>query len=203
MPAAERDRFQAAVAKQLASEKRTAFRGDVALKLDLATTSRNAPHAHTIAKNLLDLLSARRSGVKWSRTHLLYKDDRQIQALSVSCRHGEDSPSIRVEARPFAAMLDDLELVIEVFGSEMSSDLQYREDQDGELIDSFRDLKRNEAGERRRLGDRVSSKALSAARPCTIKPLFCRRTCRRDTPSPTTTAAGAPISLKLRAPLLQ
>ncbi|MHB1642398.1 MAG: hypothetical protein ACYCS8_07030 [Acidithiobacillus sp.] len=104
MPGSERDKFQAAVAEQLTSVKRSTFMGDVALKLDLATTNKNAPHAHTIAKNLLDLLSARRPGVAWPRRHLLYKDDRQIQALSVSCRHGESSPSIRIEARPFTAM---------------------------------------------------------------------------------------------------
>lgn len=100
MPGADRDKFQAVVAEQLAAVKRCTFKGDVALTLDLTTTSRNAPQAHTIAKNLLDLLGQRRPGVKWPQRHLVYKDDRQIQALSVSCRHGEDHPAIRVEARP-------------------------------------------------------------------------------------------------------
>ncbi len=63
MPDTDRDKFQAAVAEQLRSVKRGTFRGDVALKLDLTTTSRNAPQAQTIAKNLLDLLGERRSGV--------------------------------------------------------------------------------------------------------------------------------------------
>lgn len=51
MSCADRDKFQAAVAEQLADVKRGTFRGDIALKLDLATTSRNAPQAHTIANS--------------------------------------------------------------------------------------------------------------------------------------------------------
>jgi hypothetical protein len=105
MAGADRDRFQATVAEQMTAGKRGPFNGPVALKLDLATTSSNAPQAHTIAKNILDLLGRRRPAVKWRRRHLLYKDDAQIQALSVSCRHGEEHPMIGVEGRPFAAML--------------------------------------------------------------------------------------------------
>jgi hypothetical protein len=154
MPNTERDKFQAAVARQLTSAKRAAFRGDIALKLDLTTTSKNAPQAHTIAKNLLDLLSERRTGVNWPRRHLLYKDDRQIQALSVSCRHGDSCPSIVAEARSLAAMLDDLELAAKAARvAEMTDDALYREDRNTEWIKSFRDLKRNEADERKRLGD--------------------------------------------------
>jgi hypothetical protein len=154
MPGADRDKFQSAVAKQLTSVKRSAFTGPVALKLDLATTGKDAPQAHTIAKNLLDLLSDRRPGVEWPRRHLLYKDDRRIQALSVSCRHGESQPAINLEARPFAAMLDDLELAAEVAREEeMSSDVWYRDELEAEWIDTFRDLKQNEARERQRLGD--------------------------------------------------
>lgn len=154
MPSADRDNFQTAVAKQLTSVKRGTFRGDVALKFDLATTSKNAPQAHTIAKNLIDLLGQRRPGVKWRGRHLVYKDDRQIQALSVSCRHGEDHPSIVIEARPFVAMLEDLELAAEaVRHDEMTSDAWYHEDREAEWIDTLRDLKQNEANSRRRLGD--------------------------------------------------
>lgn len=154
MPGAERDKFQTAVAEQLSAVKRSTFMSDVALKLDLATTNRNAPQAHTIAKNLLDLLSARRPGVMWPRHHLLYKDDRQIQALSVSCRHGESSPSVLIEARPFSAMLDDLEIATEaVRAHEMNGDALYRQDHEADWIDTFRDLKRNETDRRLRLGN--------------------------------------------------
>ena len=154
MPETDRDKFQEAVAEQLTSVKRSTFTGDVALKIDLATTSRNAPQAHTIAKNLLDLLGARRSHVKWPRRHLLYKDDRQIQALSVSCRHGESSPAISIEARSFVAILDDLELAAEARRSvEMNSDYLYEQNREADWIKTFRDLIDNEANNRRSLGD--------------------------------------------------
>ncbi|MDX7660893.1 hypothetical protein SJ554_00270 [Enterobacter asburiae] len=153
MPEAERDKFQEAVAKQLTTLKRATFTGDVALKIDLATTSKNAPQAHTIAKNLLDLLGVRRSNVKWPRRHLLYKDDRQIQALSVSCRHGEISPAISIGAQPFGAMLDDLELAAEARRSiEMSSDYFYEQDREADWIKTFRDLIDHETNYRRSLG---------------------------------------------------
>lgn len=154
MPEAERDKFQEAVAEQLTTLKRATFTGDVALKIDLATTSKNAPQAHTIAKNLLDLLGARRSNVKWPRRHLLYKDDRQIQALSVSCSHGGTSPAISIGAQPFGSMLDDLELATEARRSiEMSSDYFYEQDSEADWIKTFRDLIDNETNYRRNLGD--------------------------------------------------
>jgi hypothetical protein len=165
MSESERDKFQAMVAEELTSVKRSAFRGDIALKLDLATTSKNAPQAHTIAKNLLDLLGERRPSVKWPQRHLLYKDDRQIQALSVSCCHGESNPRIVIEARPFAAMLDDLELAAEaVRVVETVSGAWYDQDRDAEWIKTFRDLKRNEADARRRLGDDMYNAYLKMTR---------------------------------------
>ena len=154
MPEADRDRFQEAVAEYLALVKRSTFTSDVALKINLATTSKSPPQAHTIAKNLLDLLGVRRSDVKWPRRHLLYKDDRQIQALSISCRHGENSPAISIEARPFRAMLDDLELAAEArYSIEMSSDDLYEQDREADWIKTFRDLIDNETNYRRTFGD--------------------------------------------------
>jgi len=154
MSPTDRAAFQTAVAEQLTALKRSTFRGDVALKLDLATTSKTAPHAHTIAKNLLHLLGARQAGVSWPKRSLLYDDDRQIQALSVSCRHGEDHPDIRIEARPFAAMLDDLELAAEaVRTAEMNMQTYYEEEREAEWIDTLRDLVCDEERERKTLGD--------------------------------------------------
>lgn len=119
----------------------------------------------TGCKNLLDLLGQRRPGVDWPRRHLLYKDDRQIHALSVSCRHGEDRPSILVEARPFAAMLDDLELAAEaVRSAEMNLDTYYHEERETEWIDTFRNLVRNEESERRSLGDSLYEAYLKMVR---------------------------------------
>lgn len=155
MSSADRAAFQAAVAEQLTSLKRSTFKGDVALKLDLATASKSPPHAHTIAKNLLDLLGDRMASVDWPKNSLLYADDRQIQALSVLCRHGEDHPNIRVEARPFAAMLDDLELAAEALRAAESMESYYEREREGEWIDTFRELVRDETRQRQALGDEM------------------------------------------------
>lgn len=65
-------KLQQAIGDQLKLVKRTAFTGPIALKLDLQTTDKNAPQAHTIAKNLLDLYSKTKTDVDWSPFHLLY-----------------------------------------------------------------------------------------------------------------------------------
>ena len=155
MSPANRAAFQAAVAEHLTSVKRSTFRGDVALKLDLVTASKSPPHAHTIAKNLLDLLGDRMTGVDWPKKSLLYADDSQIQALSVLCRHGEDQPNIRIEARPFAAMLDDLELAGMALQAAESMEAHYEREREYEWVDTFRDLIRDENGQRKSLGDQM------------------------------------------------
>src|SRR5207302_358355 len=81
MSPTDRAAFQSAVAEQLTALKRSTFRGDVALKLDLATTSKTAPHAHTIAKNLLDLLGARQAGVRWPKRSLVCDEERERKTL--------------------------------------------------------------------------------------------------------------------------
>lgn len=155
MSNADRIAFQSAVAEQLTAVKRSTFRRDVALKLDLATASKSPPHAHTIAKNLLDLLGLRMTGVIWPKKSLLYNDDSQIQALSVMCRHGEDRPNIRIEARPFAAMLDDLELAGVALQASETMASQYERELEEEWVDTFRDLVRDEKGHRKALGDKT------------------------------------------------
>ena len=155
MSTADRVAFQSAVAEQLTEVKRGTFRGDIALKLDLATSSKSPPHAHTIAKNLLDLLGKRMDGINWPKKSLLYADDSQIQALSVMCRHGEDRPDIGIEARPFAAMLDDLELAIKAAHAAETMDAYFEQDRESEWIDTFRDLIRDEAHSRKALGDKL------------------------------------------------
>ncbi len=154
MSSKDRAAFQSAVAEQLTEIRRSTFRGDIALKVDLATSSKSPPHAHTIAKNLLDLLGAKMDGIAWPKKSLLYADDSQIQVLSVMCRHGEDRPSIDIEARPFTAMLDDLELAIRAVHSAENMNALYEEEREGEWIDTFRDLIRDEARSRKALGDK-------------------------------------------------
>jgi hypothetical protein len=154
MSSADRAAFQTAVAEELTSLKRSTFSKGVALKLDLATTGKTPPHAHTIAKNLLDLLGDRQAGVNWPKRSLLYANDRQIQALSVSCRHGEEAPYIHIEARPFAAMLGDLELAMEaVRTAETDMQADHERGREAEWIDTLRDLVRNEERKRQVLGD--------------------------------------------------
>lgn len=155
MPSVDRDRFRASVLRQLDSFGRSAFRGPIALDIDLSTTSKNAPQAHTIAKNLLDLLSQRSPSVAGKRASILYKDDRQIQGLAVSCRHGQDRPSISIGGRPFSSMLDDLELAAEATRELETADPAafYEKEQEQEWIDDFRAMIRDESGSRARLGD--------------------------------------------------
>ncbi|MEG3124892.1 hypothetical protein [Sphingomonas sp. GB1N7] len=155
MSPVDRAAFQTAVAEQLTSFKRSTFTGNVALKLDLATASKSPPHAHTIAKNLLDLLGERMAVVDWPKKSLLYADDRQIQALSVLCRHGEGHPSIRIEARPFRAMLDDLELAAEALRAAESMKTYQEQEREGEWIDTLRDLVQDERCQRQALGDEM------------------------------------------------
>jgi len=178
----ERIRFQTQVAEQLANARRSTFNGDIALSLQLATTSKNAPQAHTIAKNFLDLLGARHNAVNWSRRHLLYKDDSQIQGLSVSCRHGNNHPEILIEARPLAAMLDDLELANDAIRRmEMENHAWYEHECECESdwIDSFRSTLRDEAKIRAKLGDSTYEAYLKMTRfyaqrallaRCSVKP---------------------------------
>ncbi|WP_447953586.1 hypothetical protein [Sphingopyxis chilensis] len=153
MLAPDRTAFQEEVAAQLKAVKRSTFRGDVALKLDLVTASKAPPHAHTIAKNLLDLLGNRMTNVDWPRKSLLYADDCQIQALSVMCRHGEDRPSMRIEARSFPAMLDDLELATDAMRATETMQSYYERDREDEWVDTLRELVRDEEKQRRALGD--------------------------------------------------
>jgi hypothetical protein len=148
---ADKDELQRQVMKALDDEKQPAYRGPIALEIDLATTSRTAPQAQTIAKNLLDLLSIRRASVQGTRNHLLYNDDSQVHALSVSCRHGQDHPYISIQVRRFSRALKDLELAAEAFHSD--NDAPSQEYEEGESIDSFKDLLRNETQSRTTLGD--------------------------------------------------
>lgn len=166
MSEAGRDKLQEMVLEHLSLFRRAYFKGDIALSLNLSTTTDNPPHAHTIAKNILDLLAARRGSVKGSSRYLLYKDDSQIQALSVSCRHGESQPKISIGARPFRDFLNDLELAQDIVREfEMSNmEISYQEDQELEKISSYKDLQRKEREYRMKLGDDLYESYLKVSR---------------------------------------
>jgi hypothetical protein len=155
MPEAEKDSFQRKILTALQEAGRADFRGPLALGIELWTTKATAPQAHTIAKNLLDLLGKRRTSVPGSRSQLLYKDDSQVHALAVSCVHGQEHPLISIEARSLRAMLDDLGLAGEALRHIKEGDPSewHRSDEEWEAVTSFRRLVDNEAHERKRLGD--------------------------------------------------
>lgn len=73
----------------------------------------------------------------------------------MSCRHGEDQPNIRIEARPFAAMLDDLELAGVALQSAETMESQYEREREDEWVDTYRDLIRDEKAQRKALGDKM------------------------------------------------
>ena len=159
MRAADCDRFQTLVLGELAARRRRCFRGELALRLDVKTTSATPPHAQTIAKNVLDLLGRRRTAVAGRGRYVLYKDDSQVQAIGVFCRHGTDSPRIYIEARSMAAMREDLQLAEEVIRDPDMADLSrsYEEDQERKSIDEFRELIDDKRGLRLRWGDEIYS----------------------------------------------
>jgi hypothetical protein len=157
MAQADKDDFQRKILRGLKDVKRAAFRGPLALGVKLSTTRATAPQAHTIAKNLLDLLGRRRPTVRGSRNELLYKDDSQIHALSIACAHGEERPMIAIHASPFGGMRDDLELAAEVLCNleENDSASSHRSDEERESVTSFRRLIEHEREHRNRLGDKL------------------------------------------------
>ena len=166
MPDDEKDAFQRQVIDDLAVRKRSAFRGPLALSVRATTTSKTAPHAQTIAKNVLDLLGKRRPGVAGPPNALLYRDDSQVNALVVSCDHGGSTPGISIGAMPFSAVLKDLELAAHAMQA-LSNDLEHRRrhDTDGDVVGEFRELLKQEAHYRKRVGDRLYEYLVKMSRP--------------------------------------
>jgi Holliday junction resolvase RusA-like endonuclease len=148
MKEADKNLAQRVVVKALEEAKQPAYRGPIGLEIDLATTGKSPPHIQTIAKNLLDLLKGE------ERKALLYRDDSQIHALSVSCRHGQTHPYISIHSRRFSSVLKDLEVAVEALHSADDAWNQLRDEElDEDSIDSFKDLIKNEQRSRAALGD--------------------------------------------------
>lgn len=146
----EQVRFQEQVRSQMQRFDRAAFRGPIVLQLSLGTTAKNPPHAHSIAKNLLDLLGKPLPELG-SRHSLLYIDDRQIHGLAVHCRHRQEAPSISITAAPLACFLSDLDLALQAEGDVLPE--RERDPIGVEMsIDSLRDLLKHEAAYRERRG---------------------------------------------------
>jgi hypothetical protein len=178
MPAAVRVDFQRQVREGLRDLNRNTFKSRMALDLQLATTKHDAPQAHTIAKNLLDLMSQPEAALGTPSPELLYDDDSQIHALAVSCVHGEEHPNITIGARSMDSFLSDLALAAEAFRNLDMDDLahEYERERDREWIDQLRDLIRNEASHRRRLGNSLYDAFLKMTRWYGQRALLARAT---------------------------
>jgi hypothetical protein len=116
MPVADRLTLQQEVLTWLRANRRQAFRGPVVLRLKLCTTAATPPHAHTLAKCILDLLGAPIPGTDTRRRGLVYQDDGQIHGLSVMCEHGAAAPRIAVEAQSLADFIEDVAVAAQADG---------------------------------------------------------------------------------------
>ena len=113
MPERDKDLVQGQLLQSLIDQHRMAFRGPLALRLWISTTDKTPTHSHNIAKNLLDLFGKPRANLATRRDSLLYTDDQQVHALSVTCHHGQAEPRIFARVDPLNALIEDLRLVEE------------------------------------------------------------------------------------------
>ncbi len=153
MSMSDKNEVQRQVLKSLADLGRYAFRGPLALRLILFTSDKNPTHSHHIAKNLLDLFGKPRSHVATNRRGLLYMDDRQVHALSVTCHHGRDAPGIIVDARPLSSLIEDLDLAMQIKSRRDNYEADNESEKLDEAIEQVKDFHRRETQWRRMFGD--------------------------------------------------
>jgi hypothetical protein len=130
--------------------RRLAFRGPLILGMSVKTTGKTPSHAHTIAKNLLDLVGRPLPSLDTRRRGLLYFDDMQVQGLSVHCVHGEPRAEVLLEAVPLRHFLQDLDLAHSVLTDHRNPN-SVLPDSGG--VAGLRELLDNEQLYRARLGD--------------------------------------------------
>lgn len=158
MPRDDKLNFQRQVAEQMKDLRRMAFKGPILLEMSLATTDPTPNHAHTVTKNLLDLLSSPLPELSSPLRALLYKDDRQVEALSVTCHHGEDVPRIFISATPMKAFTEDLELAHYVLsGARYNLEEEMLHQRSDEALDHFNNLLRYDKHYRSLLKDAYDS----------------------------------------------
>ena len=92
MPLADKVAIQRTVVDSLIAQGRRPFRGSLALNVSFRTTGRDPTHLPQLGKNLMDLLARRLPGLGRGPGVVLYYDDQQIDALSVTCRHEGPPP---------------------------------------------------------------------------------------------------------------
>jgi hypothetical protein len=156
MPLEDKVAVQRVVTEQLAMLKRGPFRGPIALRLVFETSRSTPAHIQSIAKNFLDLLGRpRKAESNQSDQAVLYYDDSQVHALSVTCRHGEAAPSIRITAQSHRAFMQDLGIVSHVQRHlyEKRERESYRPHRLDDSIEEFAELVRDESSRRDWLGE--------------------------------------------------
>jgi hypothetical protein len=156
MSKSDKAKIQQVLLDTLKATRRRAFRGAVALRIQLCTTDKTPTQSHHVAKNLLDLFGTP-THVRTRRSALLYRDDRQVHALSVSATHGHDKPSIFIKAQSLTDFLEDVRLAADV---EHERDQSFYYDEPGEQIDDFREMLADPDGWKRVWGDSEAGHAL-------------------------------------------
>lgn len=114
MPPNEKLEFQQQVVEQMRVSRRQPFRRGVAVDIALSTSALTPAHVQTVVKNVLDLLGAPSAATQRSigtrRRGLLYYDDAQVEALSVSSVRTKGTPLIAITAVSLCEFLEDLGL---------------------------------------------------------------------------------------------
>lgn len=175
MPVRDKDEVQRQLLDYMVRLHRRAFRGPLALRLVLSTTSKTPTHSHNVTKNLLDLFAVPRPNLLTGRSRLLYKDDSQIHALSVSCQHGQTAPLILGMAMPLRSLLKDLEIA-STRSKRVDDERDWEElDEEDTVLEEFKRLLRSEAELRQLYGNRPYKSLVRYARQRTQE-IYLRRT---------------------------
>jgi hypothetical protein len=154
MSSEDKDEIQKQLLEVLIKWRRRAFQGPILLRLNIYTSEKSPPHIQTIAKNLLDLFARPRTNLSTKRRGLLYYDDSQIHALSVTCTHGMDEPKIFVKAYPLRDFLMDITLAVQQAHKLQFDRTDWMEEHNFDnAVDSFKGVRRNEKDYRKQLGD--------------------------------------------------
>lgn len=162
MPVEDQLNLQRQVLQTLETRRRQSYRGPVVMQLRLSTTDRTPAHAHTLAKNILDLLGRPLTQLATSRKGLLYFDDTQIHALSVSCEHGTEVPNIFIKIQSLGDFHDDLRLALYVLAQDGGEEWDDIDEEDEFAL--YRDLITDERLLRPRVGDKAFDMLLDTSK---------------------------------------
>lgn len=132
--------FQHEILKQSQEQHRRAFKGRITANFFLNTNSKNPPHIHNAAKNIIDLFAKPIEGSSIRRKGLAYYDDNQIAYLMVNYNFGEEA---RISAKfgSFNNFMLDLEFAEKIISNQFDVDIDLNEllQAHGEFINSSLD----------------------------------------------------------------